>query len=243
MCWDACIWKAYVLLHKHRPSAGCEIHEMHFHAFMASVVETLARQVLNDESHIPCSGDAGALAMVYLRATKRIATRQQGLLRDGTPEQSPMQTFLLHISHFHSNWFMDASFLQASWWFPLSRWSVECRSRFQTLDTKAFLVVERAVTGILSKNSNILYPKPGSRVFAARPFARSHNWKLPWAAGVWKPTSKSTVQRIEWGRHYVGDASYISAVGKQNYQRRQGSEQGMSMQFALYHTYLCNAVH
>lgn len=82
-----------MLLLKHHLFVGSELNNVSFQTAILSPVETMARQVLNDETDITDSEDVRAGAMVYLDALERTATRWWEFFSDATPELFPTQTF------------------------------------------------------------------------------------------------------------------------------------------------------
>lgn len=74
--------------------------------------------------------------------------------------------FLLDILQLHLKCFRDVSLFDVGQQFPLSRWSAEWRSLFNTLETENLLGIECTATCVLIQKVNILHPNVGSRVLA-----------------------------------------------------------------------------
>lgn len=151
---------------------GCTIDKVRFQTSMSSVVETLARQVLNDKSNITGSENIEAAALLYGDAMAMFATRRDWLFRESPTGVSQTQTFPLRILHSLSNWFRDASLFQAGCQFQMSRYSAKRCSSFHTVEIEALLGIDCAATGIFIKKRNILHSGGRSSMFTARSFGR-----------------------------------------------------------------------
>lgn len=142
--------------------------------------------MLNEESDTAGSERAKAVARIYLEAAKAIAAKRFILVQDSPPELSATQILSMHILHFLSNIFKAIILFQFGRRFPVSRLPEKWRSRFQTVDSDAFLDVDCSAGGVTIKKSNIMHWSVGHDVFPARPIGKKGTIKFYYGSLVYK---------------------------------------------------------
>lgn len=133
--------KACMMAPKHRRRVGCGTDAVCCDESMASVVEAVARQVLNGELTIARSKKAQVDAGIYREAEKAIEPKRRAMVWRSPLRHSTTLTFPMHISHFLSHLFKILTFFEIGCQLSVSGWSPKWRSRFYTTNSDAVQVV------------------------------------------------------------------------------------------------------
>lgn len=139
-----------MVVQKHHMFVELEIDAACFDATMPSIVEVLARQVINRELGIGGSKRVQGPNRIYIEAAKKIPTKRRVLIRGFSPGKSALQIFPLHISRFLQNRFRGSTLFQGPRQFLASTWSVKRRSRIHTLEADTLHAVDCSDVGAVS---------------------------------------------------------------------------------------------
>lgn len=134
--------RAWMVLHRHSRSIGCEIKmDYHNHIYI-SVVETFSRQVPTRDQDITGSEGVVEAAKSFAEMMYGIATKTRRMIKRAPPGCSPKHSFLSHITHFMANCSKDSSPLEMGHGVPVPRWAAKWCAKFHAIKSNMLQVVD-----------------------------------------------------------------------------------------------------